>query len=304
MHFKGLKALIATIGIILLGIILTACGNSNKSSANDSKIKIVATTDFYGEVAKAVVGNKGSVESIINKPGVDPHDYEPTTAIAKDVSGADLVIANGLGYDSWMNKLGKRSDSSFIKVGENILNKKTGANPHLWYNPATMPALANRLAKELSKKQPDNKKYFEANTKKYIASLKPVQNELTELTNKAKATTNKNVYVSEPVFDYAINAMGFKVGNKDFEKAVENGTDPSPTVVKNMRQGILEGKIAFLVYNSQSDSKTVDNMIKLAKENNIPILKVTETLPAGKTYKDWMLSQYQQLNKILEKEDK
>lgn len=98
--------------------------------------------------------------------------------------------------------------------------------------------------------------------------------------------------------------MGFTVGNEAFEKAVENGTDPSPTIVKNMRQGIIQGKIAFLVYNSQSDSKTVDNMIALAKKHNIPILKVTETLPAHKNYKEWMLSQYQQLNTILEKEDK
>ncbi|WP_334329534.1 metal ABC transporter solute-binding protein, Zn/Mn family [Companilactobacillus sp. HBUAS59699] len=304
MHFKRFKALILTLGIAFFGIVLTACGNSTDSASKSNKLKIVATTDFYGEVAKAVVGNKGSVESIIDRPGVDPHDYEPTTAIAKDVSNADLTIANGLGYDSWMNKLDKKQDSIFIKVGKNIFDKKTGANPHLWYDPKTMPALANKVAQELSKQQPANKKYFKANAKKYIASLKPVQKELTELTNKAKTTTNKEVYVSEPVFDYSIKAMGFTVGNKDFEKAVENGTDPSPTVVKNMRRGIIEGKIAFLVYNSQSDSKTVDNMIALAKEHNLPILKVTETLPAHKNYKEWMLSQYQQLNKILEKEDK
>ncbi|WP_125763130.1 metal ABC transporter solute-binding protein [Companilactobacillus hulinensis] len=302
MHLKKLRIILTTIGIIFLGILLTGCNNSNKTASDKSKIKIVATTDFYGEVAKAVVGNKGSVESIINKPGVDPHDYEPTTKVAKDVSGADITIANGLGYDSWMNKLSKNKNGAFIKVGENILDKKTGANPHVWYNPQTMPALANQLAKELSKKQPKNKKYFENNAKKYITSLKPVQNELDKLTEVAGKTTNKDVYVSEPVFDYSIQAMGFKVGNKDFEKAVENGTDPSPTIIKNMRQGIKDHKISFLVYNSQSDSKTVDNMIALAKENSIPILKVTETLPANKTYKEWMLSQYQQLNKILEKE--
>ncbi|WP_125566546.1 metal ABC transporter solute-binding protein [Companilactobacillus insicii] len=304
MHFKRFKVLIVTVGVLLLGLVLTACGNSDNSASKNSNIKIVATTDFYGEVAKAVVGNKGTVESIINKPGVDPHDYEPTTAIAKDVSNADVTIANGLGYDSWMNKLSKKNNGTFIKVGENILDKKTGDNPHIWYNPTTMPKLANKIATELSKKQPDNEKYFKANAKKYISSLKPVQNELDELTNKAKESDNKEVYVSEPVFDYSIKAIGFTVGNKDFEKAVENGTDPSPTVIKNMRQGIQKRKISFLVYNSQADSKTVDNMIALAKKNNIPILKVTETLPAGKTYKEWMLSQYQQLNTILEKSER
>ncbi|WP_125712358.1 metal ABC transporter solute-binding protein [Companilactobacillus kedongensis] len=296
MFSKRFKFLFTIIGAILLMFNLTAC--SNKQSSN-GKIKVITTTDFYGEVAKAVVGNKGSVQSIIDKPGIDPHDYEPTTGIAKDVSGADVTIANGLGYDSWMNKLTKNDSATDILVGENIMKKKSGANPHLWYDPQTMPKLATYLAKELGKKQPKNKAYFKNNAEKYIKSLKPVQNELDNLKQTAKATNDKDVYVSEPVFDYSIADMGFKIGNKDFEKAIENGTDPSPRVVKNMRQGIIEQKISFLVYNSQSDSKTVDNMVKLANKNNIPVLKVTETLPANKTYKEWMLSQYKQLNKIL-----
>lgn len=297
MTSKTYKIVLSTISIIFIGILLTGC-SSNKPSAN-SKVKIVTTTDFYAEVAKAVVGNKGSVQSIINKPGVDPHDYEPTTQVAKDVNNADITIANGLGYDSWMNKLSKKKNSTFIKVGENILDKKTGDNPHIWYDPQTMPALANKLAKELGKEQPANKSYFEKNAAKYITSLKPVQDELNTLEKTAKNTSNKEVYVSEPVFDYSIKAMGFVVGNKSFEKSIENGTDPSPKIVKDMRQGIKEKKISFLVYNSQSDSKLVDNMLTLAKKENIPILKVTETLPKNMTYKEWMLSQYKQLNKIL-----
>lgn len=296
MFQKRTKFLVAIFGVLFLGIFLTACG---QKQTNTDKIKIVSTTDFYGEVAKAVVGNKGSVQSIIDKPGVDPHDYEPTTKIAKDISASDITIANGLGYDSWMNKLSGKDSTSKILVGEDIMNKKMGANPHLWYDPETMPKLAKYLAKELGKKQPKNKAYFQKNAENYINSLKPVKSELNKLKQTAQNTQNKEVFVSEPVFDYSINYMRFKVGNKDFEKDIENGTDPAPKIVKNMRQGILEHKISFLVYNSQSDSKTVDNMVKLAKKNNIPVLKVTETLPANKTYKEWMLSQYKKLNKIL-----
>lgn len=295
MFQKVLKFIITITGVTLLGITVTAC----TKQADNEKIKIVTTTDFYGEVAKKVVGNKGSVQSIINKPGIDPHDYEPTTGIAKDVSTADITIANGLGYDSWMNKLTKNDSSAKILVGENVMSKKMGANPHIWYDPQTMPKLAKYLAKELGKKQPKNKSYFEKNAREYIDSLKPVQSELEKLKQIAENTNNKEVYVSEPVFDYSIDSMGFKVGNSSFEESIEKGTDPAPKIVKNMRQGIIEHKISFLVYNSQSDSKIVDNIVKLANKNNIPVLKVTETLPADKTYKEWMLSQYKQLNKIL-----
>ena len=287
------------ITILLLFIVfLTGCSTQPKKS---SKLQIVTTTDFYGEVAKAVVGNKGTVSSIIDNPNVDPHDYEPTTNIAKKVSTADITVANGLGYDSWMNKLNQDDNSTFIKIGENVMRKKMGDNPHIWYEPQTMPKYAKYLAKQLGKKQPKNKEYFEKNAQKYIATLKPVQDQLGKLKENAKRD-NKSVYVSEPVFDYSLNAIGYKVANKSFEKAIENGTDPTPQVIQKMNNGLKDKKVAFFVLNSQTDNKVINNLVQKAEKNDIPVLKVTETLPKGKTYKQWMLSQYQDLEKILQGE--
>lgn len=302
MSFKKQKFL----GIILfLGLIIgiiVGCSNK-KVSATTQKLNIVTTTDFYGEVAKAVVGDKGTFSSIINNPAIDPHDYEPTTKTAQIVSKADITVANGLGYDAWMNKLNKKSDSSYIKIGENIMNKKVGDNPHVWYNPETMPKYAKYLATRLAKQQPQNKAYFEKNAEKYIASLKPVQTELTKLKLASNKAPNKNVYVSEPAFDYSIQATGFKVTNKKFEEAVENGTDPTPQTIQDMHQGIKNHQIAYFVFNTQTDSKLVNNLVILAKQNDIPVLNVTETLPKGKNYQQWMLMQYQALNKILQSEN-
>lgn len=298
--FIKVRSLVLVLVITMVALTLSACGSKQSTATKNGKISIVTTTDFYGEVAKAVVGNKGTVKAIINKPSMDPHDYEPTTQTAKLVSSANLLVANGIGYDPWMNKLASNAkDAAYIKVGEDVMSKKSGDNPHLWYNPATMPKLANALAKELGKQQPKNKAYFQKNAKQYIASLKPVQNELNTLKKVANGLTNKSVYVSEPVFDYAIEAMGFKVGNAAFEKATENETDPSPKVIKAMQEGITAKQIAFFVYNKQVDSHTVNNFVKLSKAHDIPVLQVTETLPAHKTYKTWMLSQYQDLNSIL-----
>ena len=300
---RVLKQLSALIVVLGLGLVLAACGQSStkkSSGSSNDKISVVTSTDFYGEVAKAVVGNKGTVTSIIDKPSMDPHDYEPTTATGKKVASANVVIANGIGYDSWMNKLvSKDSKTDFIKVGESIMHKKNGDNPHLWYNPKTMPALAKALAAKFAKMQPKNKAYFQKNAEKYINSLKPVSAQLNQLKAKAAKSTNKNVFVSEPVFDYAIEAMGFKVGNKGFEEAVENETDPTPKMLAQMHKGLQNRKVAFFVYNKQVSSKTIENLAKMAKQNDVPVLEVTETLPAGHTYKTWMLDQYKALNNIL-----
>nr|WP_228733558.1 metal ABC transporter solute-binding protein [Lactiplantibacillus pentosus] len=278
---------------------LTGC-QSKSESTNNSKIKVVATTNFYGAVAKAVGGKHVQVSSIINKPSVDPHDFEPTPAVAKQVSQADVALANGLGYDGWMNKVVRSTkQAKLIRVGEDVLHRKAGVNEHLWYDAKTMPATATYLAEQFAKQQPQHRAYFKANAKKYIASLKPIQQERQQLQAKVKRLSNRQVLVSEPVFDYALTSLGFKVANHDFENAVEKGTDPSPQVIHKMQRGLKNKQVALFVNNQQVSDKIVTNMVTLAKQHQVPVLNVTETMPANLTYQQWMLKQYRQLNQLL-----
>ncbi|PWG00477.1 metal ABC transporter solute-binding protein, Zn/Mn family [Levilactobacillus bambusae] len=292
--------------VVLIGALLTACQNGKRTNqaATKDKLKIITTTDFYGEAARAVAGNKGTVTAVINNPAVDPHDYEPTSKIASEVSDANVVVANGLGYDSWMNRLAKDGKGRYVKIGETVMHKKAGDNPHIWYDPTTMPKYANYLADQLGKIQPQNKAYFHKNAQKYVQSLKPIKTLMAQLKQQAahRKTTNQ-VYVSEPVFDYAINALGYKVGDKNFEAAVERGTDPAPKEIVAMQNGIKHRQIAFFVDNKQVSNQNVEALVKTAQASNVPVLKVTETLPKGMTYKSWMMSQYQDLSQILTKQD-
>ncbi|EHO50328.1 metal ABC transporter solute-binding protein [Lentilactobacillus kisonensis] len=293
------KLLFVAILVVALGVVAAGC-SSNGSSTSNGKIKITATTDFYGEVARKVAGNKGEVTSVITNPNIDPHDYQPTTKVAKQTVGSKIVIANGIGYDGWMSKLVKDSSKvDYIRVGEDLMDKQNGDNPHIWYNPATMPKLANTIAAKLGKIQPKNKAYFKKNAKQYIASLKPINDKIAQLKQVAATKKNKEVYVSEPVFDYALQAIGFKVGDAQFENDTEKDVDPSPQTIKDMQDGIKNHKIAFFVFNKQVDDKTVNNLVALARKNKIPVLPVTETLPANKDYVQWMSGQYSELVKLL-----
>lgn len=295
-----MKRWLVVLGTLMsVGLFLSGCSQTNSTSSN-GKIKVVASTDFYGEAAKAVLGSHGTVTSIIDKPSMDPHDYEPTTEVAKKVNQADVTIANGIGYDSWMKKLTADSDQGkHISVGEDLMNKHNGDNPHLWYNPATMPKLVDALATKFGKLQPKHKAEFKRNAAKFKKTLAPINSEIKEI--KQIPVKNHQVYVSEPVFDYGLSALGFKVANPAFENAVENESDPSPKSITAMQAGLKHHKVAFFVVNKQVDSKTINNLVALAKKNGVPVLKVTETLPAGKTYQSWMLGQYRTLKTILEK---
>ncbi|WP_439425136.1 metal ABC transporter solute-binding protein, Zn/Mn family [Oenococcus alcoholitolerans] len=271
--------------------------DASAASTVKGKIDIVASVDFYGETAKAVVGNQGRVQSVIKKTSVDPHDYDPTTRVAKQTSKADVLLYNGIGYDTWMGRLAKNNHKALsIRVGEDVLAKKNGDNPHLWYDTDTMPKLADYLADRFGRLKPSQKAYFKANAARYI------KNEIDPITKMVDRLSKKSndglVDVSEPVFDYSLKELGYKENNSGFADSVENGTDPSPKDISKMQQDIRHKKIAFFLQNTQATDKTVGRLVKLAKKNKVPVLKVTETKPKNHTFRQWMMSQYRQLEKI------
>ncbi|MEJ6400019.1 zinc ABC transporter substrate-binding protein [Nicoliella sp. Es01] len=272
--------------------VLVGCSSKNDSSSKG--IHVVSSVNFYGDAARAVLGNHGTVTSIITKSTTDPHDYQPSAQTAKDVAKADFAIYNGLGYDSWMKKLltNASDDMKSVNVGS-LMGKKTGDNPHIWYSSKTMPKLVNELAKQFGEKDPKHRAEFKKNAAKYIKSLE-ANNKLIDQIKKNN-TKNKMVGVSEPVFDYSLQEMGYKVADNGYAKSVENGTDPSPSDIKEIQDDIKNKKIAFFVDNSQASDKVVENLVKMANQHKIPVLKVTETMPNGMDYQEWMASQYKQL---------
>lgn len=264
-------------------------------------IRVVTSLNFYGETAKEVAGKYGKVTSIIDNASVDPHDYQPGTAQANQVGNANVVIENGLGYDEWLNKVVKSNSQRYspkvINVGQ-LMGKRSGDNEHLWYEAVTMKKLAQRLANQYSRIDPAHRDYYQQNTQKYIASLKPLDREIAQIKANVNSENNK-VAVSEPVFDYSLTALGYQVVDQHFEKAIEDGNDPSPQDIQQLQSAIKNHEIAFFVENSQTSDHVVNGLVKLARENNVPVLKVTETKPNNtKNYQEWMLKQYRALSRI------
>ena len=285
---------ISIMGLVtLLSLITVGCSNKQNSTSQSNKISIVTTTNVYSDIAKNIVGKYGTATAIIDKSSVDPHDFDPTTADAKKVAQANIIVANGLGYDSWMNKLAKSVDKKPVLVGEDLMGLKSGDNPHIWYNLDMPTKYVEYLVKRLSKLDKKHAAYFKENGEKYLAKIDKIK-QLAQ----ANKGDQKTVFVSEPVFDYALQEAGYKIGDKKFEEAIENGTDPSPKTINEMNNAIKQKKIAFFVNNTQASSSTVNAFVKLAKKNNVPVLNVRETIPNNTTYLAWMKENYQKLADI------
>ncbi|MDF7682241.1 zinc ABC transporter substrate-binding protein [Lactobacillus sp. ESL0679] len=292
---KELRKWFTVIG--LLGVLILTLSGCVQKPHKSSKITIITTTNIYADIAQNIVGKYGKADALIKKAAMDPHDFEPTTNDAKELSTADIVVANGLGYDSWMDKLASAVEKKPVWVGEDLMGLKKGANPHIWYN-LTMPVkYANYLVRRLSKKDPKHAAYYRNRGQHYLTKVAKIK----RIAAKINGQSSKPVYVSEPVFDYALTAAHLKVANQDFEQAIQNNTDPSPATVQKMTTGIKEHKIAFFVDNEQTSSSTVNNFVKLAQEQQIPILKIRETLPDSMTYLTWVTTNYQKLARIAHK---
>lgn len=284
----------------LMGMIMllaSACSNKDQAKTKSDKVSIVTTTNVYADIAKNVAGKYGSVQAIIKNSATDPHDFEPTTADAKKLTNANIIVANGLGYDSWMNKLASSVSKKPVLVGEDLMGLKKVDNPHIWYDLDMPTKYVNYLVKRLSKLDKKHAAYFKENGDKYLAKIAKVK----QIAKSADKKNNKHVFVSEPVFDYGLEEAGYKIGDKEFEEAIENGTDPSPKTINKMTNEIKDKKIVFFVNNTQASSSTVKTFVKLAKENGVPVLNVRETIPNHMTYLDWMRENYQNLANISKK---
>ncbi|MDO1604971.1 zinc ABC transporter substrate-binding protein [Lactobacillus sp. YT155] len=277
-----MKKYLTSLVLILSLLIVAGCG-SQANSGKHKDVTIVTSISTYADIAKNIVKDHGDVEAIIHSANVDPHDFNPDTKTAKEVAEADILIANGLGYDDWILKLKDQSD--LINVSKDIAKLSDGENEHVWFDIHYMKKLVKTITEEVSKKDPKHKKLFEKNSKSYLTKLDNII--AREKTLKQKLN-GKRAYVSEPVFSYLLEDVGVKIENKKFAKAIEDGTDPAISDMKEMESGLRNHKVDFLVVNKQVDSNVVTKIVKIAKENNVPIIYVTETLPAKTSYVDWI----------------
>jgi zinc/manganese transport system substrate-binding protein len=265
-----------------------------------SPITVVAAENFYGDVAQQIGGPEIAVRSILSNPDEDPHLFEASPSVARAVSAARIVIYNGADYDPWMTKLIRAAgsgDRTSIVVAE-LLGKKPGDNPHIWYDPKTMPALAEALARELGRARPAHRADFQERLMRFQHSLRPLEGKIAALRARLAGIP---ATATEPVFGYMFAALGMQIRNQRFQLAVMNNTDPSPSEVAGFEDDLKNRRIRMLVFNSQASDPIALRMMRIAEAARIPVIGVTETEPPGRNYQTWMLRQLDAVDRALPK---
>ncbi len=279
----------------LLAGALTAVAVSPAAAAG---LNVVAAENFYGDLARQVGGKAVTVTSILSNPDQDPHLFEADPSTARALKSAKVVVSNGIDYDPWMEKLTAADPSPGRAeiVAADLMGKKTGDNPHLWYDPKTMEMVAAAMAEKFGAADPAAKADFKKNADAFDASLKPLEAKIAAM--KAKYA-GQPVTASEPVFGYMAGLLGLDVHNQNFALAVMNNTEPSASDVAAFEDDLKNHKVKVMIYNAQADDQSVKRLVEIAKASKIPIVGVSETEPAGKTYQAWMMGQLDALDHAL-----
>ncbi|HEY2526895.1 MAG TPA: zinc ABC transporter substrate-binding protein [Xanthobacteraceae bacterium] len=279
-------------------LIFLTLGAPTNTRAADGEIVVVAAENFYGDVARQIGGNRVSVTSILNNPNQDPHLFETSPSVVREIAAAQVVIYNGADYDPWMERLLKVTPKPgrVVIVAADLMQKKAGDNPHLWYDPATMPAVAKALAGALSAADPKHQDEYTARLSTFVASLRPLNDRIAAISQKFAGTS---VTASEPVFGYMAAALHLIMLNQTFQLAVMNDTEPSARDVAAFEQDLETHKVRVMFYNKQASDNVVTHLVDLARKSNVPVVGVSETAPPGLSYQDWMLTQLEATEKAL-----
>lgn len=252
-----------------------------------STINIVAAENFYGSLAQEIGGTNVTVTSIISNPDADPHLFATTVATSRAISNAQIIIYNGNGYDGWMDQILKAKSSETHIINVSTLIKANG-NPHIWYDPATFPALAKNLTKLFITLDAPHQKQYQQNLADFLKQNQLVQNKIKQL--KARYI-NTPVIATEPVFGYMANALGLNMQGLDFQWKIMNNTDPTPKMLASYEALITGKKVAVLFYNNQVTDPITKNILALAKANNLAIVGVSETMPQNITPNEWLMAE-------------
>jgi len=266
--------------------------------AAEDQIAVVAAENFYGDIARQIGGDRVAVVSIMSSPDQDPHLFETTPATVRQIAKAQIVIINGANYDPWIEKLLSATPRAgrVVITAADLTGRKAGDNPHLWYDPRTMPAVATAIADALTKADAAHAPDYAARLKTTLAGLERVAARVAQLKAKHAGTA---VTATEPVFGPMADALGLTMRNQRFQLAMMNDTEPSARDLAAFERDLRDRAVKVLIYNSQVSEKLTERLRDIAIKSKVPVVGVTETMPANTSFQDWVLGELDAIDKAL-----
>jgi zinc/manganese transport system substrate-binding protein len=287
------RVLVAGLLAALATSSLSACSSPKVESG---KIQIVASTSTWADVATQIGGDVVEVVALIDDVNKDPHSFEASARDQLAVNNADIVIANGGGYDDFVNKLTDASsdpEKLFDACTEQSATS-CSSNEHLWFNIYSVVQVAEALTARLIEIDAENETTYAANSDAFSTKMNALGEELIDTFH---VVQGMSAFTTEPLADLLLANLGFD--NKtpaEFAEAIENETDVPAQVMQQSLELINQQKVDYLVINSQTTNAQVDQLIEAARNAGVRAVVLSELLPDGEDYFSWMSANLKTLN--------
>lgn len=268
----------------LTALTIAACGSQGDSARS---AKVVATTNVWGSIATAVAGGHADVKAILTNDAADPHSFEASPADAAAIADATLVVINGGGYDHWADDVLKNHKNVTTVDAYSLLPHSAAgeANEHVFYNMAVAKAVATKIADDLAGSDPAHADAYRANAAEFGKKTDEIAATEHAIGQKHPGSA---VVSTEPVAHYLLSASGvIDRTPHGFAAAAEEGHDPAPADVAAVLDLINGHQVDALVVNKQTETAVTKQLQDAARKAALPIVEVTETLPAGQDFLTW-----------------
>jgi ABC-type Zn uptake system ZnuABC Zn-binding protein ZnuA len=207
---------VGLVAVCLAALVVAGCSASGGGAGGDRTgggggLRVVATSTQVADLAANVGGDRVQVTSLL-KPGIDPHDYEPSPADIDAIAHADLVLENGVGLEAW---LGDTIDSSgfdgpVVDTSQGVRLRMAGgaADPHIWQDPRNAERMAANIERGLAAAEPSAATTFQANLAAYTRQLQALDS---EVQRQIDSLANKKLVTNHDAFGYYIDRYGLQL---------------------------------------------------------------------------------------------
>src|SRR5262245_4624004 len=212
--------------ILPLALFLTACGRQEEPAPvkAEKKLNVVTTVAPITSIVENIAGDRIQLAGIIPE-GINSHTFEPIPSDSKLLSGADLIILNGLDLETPTLKLAQanlKPGAAIYSLGDKTIKeadyifdfsfpKEQGhPNPHVWLNPEYVMRYATLVRDELTKLDPKNKAVYEQNTAQFLKKLQALDQAIKEAAQTIPQN-NRRLLTYHDSWPYFSRRYGFQV---------------------------------------------------------------------------------------------
>ena len=244
-------------GIVIVFVALLAAARA--------ELKVASLSTITTDIARNVGGDKVKVISII-KPGIDPHEFQPSPSDVKEIETADLVLITGKGIEGYLTKLEDAvgNKAKFVDTGGTIPSLKLeeegkmAEDPHWWHSIANMKKATAVVEKRFSEADPANKTTYEKNTAAYLAQLEELETWAKTEVSKLPREKRKLV-TSHDAFQYFARDFGFKIYAIE---GVSTEDEPSSKKITDLIKTVKNKGVKAIFLESIENPKVATTMTK------------------------------------------